>query len=51
MESKQFQIDGYQFLDKSSYDVALNEYQKIEMIKQSLVANNPEDIRDRKSVV
>lgn len=45
MESKQFQIDGYQFLDKSSYDVALNEYQKIEMIKQSLVANNPEDIR------
>ena len=44
-ESKQFQMDGYRFLDKSSYDIASLEKQKIDTIKQSISADNPESIK------
>ena len=44
-ESKQFQMDGYWFLDKSSYDIASLEKQKIDTIKQSISADNPESIK------
>ena len=44
-ESKQFQMDGYRCLDKSSYDIASLEKQKIDTIKQSISADNPESIK------
>lgn len=44
-DMKQFQLDGYQFLDKSSYNIATIEKQKIETIKQSISADNPESIK------
>lgn len=42
---KQFQLNGYQFLDKSSYNIALIEQQKIDTIKQSIFADNPDNTR------
>lgn len=44
-DKTQYQMDGYQFLDKHSFELAKLEKDRIEVIKQSMAQDSPENMK------